>query len=114
MSRTARKYTAAASLIFVSVMLYMLAAAQDFSSFGLPAIVTAALSFPVGFGLVQTWRWCAYAAFLGMLCGVLLALGGALGSNGAIALLMWLIVLTDSLAALILFGLLWPDRPPAQ
>ena len=114
MSRTARKYSAAASLILASAILNMLIAALDFSSSGLPMIGAAVLWTLFGLGLVQTWRWCAHLAFLVMLCGVPIALAGALGSSGAVAVLFCLIVLTDSMAALILFGVLWSDPQPAH
>jgi len=111
MTRHQRKYHAAGTLMFVLAALYLLVAGLAFSAHGPCMVVAAALSAVLGLGLITERRWVAYFAFLGLIFGLSAALGGAITSFGSVAVLFWLIVVFDIVAAAVLFGNLWGQRP---
>lgn len=114
MIKTTRRYRAAASLIFVLAALHVVVASFAFPDYGWRMIVVAGIWTLLGLGLMRGWRWCAYLAFLGAIFGISVSLGSALVAVGLVAILFWLIVLTNLIAAVVLFGLLWSNRATAR
>lgn len=113
MTRNERKYHAAAILLFLSAALHLPVLALAPQSYAPQAFVATVLWAAFGFGLLHGFRWVAYLAFLGMLAGLVFALGAAMSAFGLISVLCWLIFVVDLVAALALFGLLW-SRPAVQ
>lgn len=113
MTRNERKCHAAAILLFLSAALHLPVLALAPQSYAPQAFVATVLWAAFGFGLLHGFRWVAYLAFLGMLAGLVFALGAAMSTFGLTSVLFWLIFVVDLVAALALFGLLW-SRPAEQ
>jgi hypothetical protein len=111
MTRHDRKYTAAATLLFVSAALHVPIAALAFVTFGMQMVVAVVIWCGLGLGLLKSWRWCAYLALLGMFFGVSAALAGAMDTAGVASTLFWIISIVDAVAGAILLSLLWAPRP---
>ncbi|SPH25124.1 hypothetical protein DEA8626_04160 [Defluviimonas aquaemixtae] len=113
MTRTERKYHTAAILLFLSAALHLPILILSFQKFGTHIFVAIILWTLLGLGLLRGHRLAAYLAFLGMLAGLVLALDGATSSPGLVAIVLWVIIPTNLIAAAVLFGVLW-SRPSAH
>jgi len=111
MTRTERKYHAAAILLFLSAALHVPVQFLAFGAVWFHTIIAVGALTLLGFGLMRGLRWVAYVAFLAVLAGAVSSLGAAVASTGWVATFWWGILALDLLVGAVLFGILWSNKP---
>ncbi len=76
-------------------------------------LVGAVVWVLIGVGLMRHLRWLAYIAFLLGLMGAIYAFGAGMSAFGMLSLTFFGIALADLLAVVLLFAILWRNRPVA-
>lgn len=107
-------YHRAAALLFVSAVLHLVVLVLSGGSYLMEMLIGLVVWTLIGFGLMRHWRWLAYIAFLLGMMGAIFAFGVGMSEFGLVRLSLFGIAIADVLAVLVLFALLWRNRPTSD
>ena len=107
--QTQRLYQNAGMLLLASAALHILAILFSGGTYLMQMLVAAVLGGGLGYLLLGQRRWAAYLAFIGMLCGIIAALGIGMSEFGIVKWL-FLAILENSPK---IRGVGEPGVPPA-
>ena len=108
--QTQRLYQNAGMLLLASAALHILVILFSGGTYLMQMLVAAVLWGGLGYLLLGQRRWAAYLAFIGMLCGIIAALGIGMSEFGIVKWLFLAILVFDLAAAVMLFRILWRSK----